>query len=686
VPVAAAALLQRIADFLTVGASPQASPEAAGEFSLHLAAMQAEETGKTLPPDRQDLAGSGLDLPTTALDQTGETMASAAPSPAPADALPSTASLLVPSDTLPLVTVAIAEPAPSATPEALPMQVLPNQDGDANLTQGPVQEIAQAMSRPTAPAAKQPAEQAVSPTPAADKAKPSAHLPKGKTPIEPRAKSARQAPAASSPELPAASKDLAFVAVPQSDAMVATPDVAAPQPIASIDPTPTDAAPIETAPVVVAETAQADVIPTLDARPIAGAPAEIVTPSSQPAKQAQPVRTERAKSRAPLTQHHSAHAAQAAKPAQVEMLAPAPGILAADAAPTVTAPAVVDAATMPPGADSAAPIATPAATAVTFSALVTPPTIDTITGPAQPGAMPAVRTTSSEQGSTGAPRAAVDQPAPSLSGTAAVPVQTAASDIVAATPAAVTMTRPGGVSFIARPTRVVSANTPTSAVEPSAPEAEPASASAQPSIDAGPAAERDALPFRATAKQILAAQPESNAMPRAADAETAVRTPAAEAAPTIAQHLTPAAHGSERIIATPASLPQTSLSTEQAAALVETIQMLRSEAKSDAMTLAVDHDELGRITMRFDRTDHGVAVRIDSPDPTVTQLIANSTPALRSSGEGVGMRFERQDASSSGAGTSRDAPRQGTGQDRNPTPYAQSSRPRASGRRDGLFA
>ena len=80
---------------------------------------------------------------------------------------------------------------------------------------------------------------------------------------------ARMSLTASSPELPAASKELASVAVPQSDATVATPDVAAPQPIASIEPAPTDAAPIETAPAVVAETAQADVIPTLDARPIA---------------------------------------------------------------------------------------------------------------------------------------------------------------------------------------------------------------------------------------------------------------------------------------------------------------------------------------------------------------------------------------------------------------------------------
>jgi len=131
----------------------------------------------------------------------------------------------------------------------------------------------------------------------------------------------------------------------------------------------------------------------------------------------------------------------------------------------------------------------------------------------------------------------------------------------------------------------------------------------------------------------------------------------------------------------------TALSTEQAAALIETIQMLRSEAKSDAMTLAVDHAELGKITMRFDRTDQGVAVRIDSPDPSVNQLIANSAPALRSSGDSVGLRFDRQDTQSSGAGTSRDAPRQGASQDRNPNPYSQSStRPRSSGQRDGLFA
>jgi hypothetical protein len=199
-------------------------------------------------------------------------------------------------------------------------------------------------------------------------------------------------------------------------------------------------------------------------------------------------------------------------------------------------------------------------------------------------------------------------------------------------------------------------------------------------------AERDALPFQATARQILASQPATTDAARRAETETAIRAPDAETAPTLAQHLAPASHGGERVPATAAPAAGAALSTDQAAALIETIQMLRSEAKSDAMTLAIDHEELGRITMRFDRTDHGVAVRLDSADPSVAQLIANSAPTLKSSGDNVGMRFERHDASGGSAGTSRDTPRQGAGQERSPTPYSQSSRPRASGRRDGLFA
>jgi hypothetical protein len=243
-----------------------------------------------------------------------------------------------------------------------------------------------------------------------------------------------------------------------------------------------------------------------------------------------------------------------------------------------------------------------------------------------------------------------------------------------------------GVAFIARSTRPMDAGTAAPLPAETTATTSRQEAVAPAAADASAGADRAALPLRATARQIRAAQPATADAPRATDAETSVRAPLAETAPTIAQHLAPAGHGGERIIATVMPATTTPLSTEQAAALIETIQMLRSEARSDAMTLAVDHDELGKITMRFDRADHGVAVRIDSPDPAVTQLIANAAPALRASGDAVGMRFDRQDGAGSGAGTSRDAPRQGAGQDRNPTPYAQSSRPRASGQRDGLFA
>jgi hypothetical protein len=281
--------------------------------------------------------------------------------------------------------------------------------------------------------------------------------------------------------------------------------------------------------------------------------------------------------------------------------------------------------------------------------------------------------------------AGVGQPVPTPSGKATGTPQPEVPAMTSEVPTGVAASPPSGVAFVARATRPIAALTPQpEPAEAAAPIAKADTVTT--TVAAGASAAPDLLPLRATARQILAAPGATTDAPHASETETTVRRPLAEPASNAGQPLAPAAHGSERAIATAAPALSAPLSTAQAAVLIETIQMLRSEAKSDAMTLAIDHDELGKITMRFDRTDHGVAVRIDSPDPSVTQLIASSAPALRANGDSVGMRFERQDAAGGGAGGSRDAPRQGAGQDRNPTSYAQSSRPPAGARRDGLFA
>lgn len=201
-------------------------------------------------------------------------------------------------------------------------------------------------------------------------------------------------------------------------------------------------------------------------------------------------------------------------------------------------------------------------------------------------------------------------------------------------------------------------------------------------------ARRDAMPFQSTAKLIMAAQPARTDARRAAEAEARPAAALGEAAPADQPPAPLPGLGSDRAPANAAPAPMPALSTHQAAALVETLQLLRNEARSDDLTLAVNHDELGKITMHFDRAEHGVSVRFDSPDPSVTQLIANSASALKSAGDSVGMRFERQDLAGGNTGSSRDAPRQGTGQERAQSlaQFARPSPPRPRGQRDGIFA
>jgi hypothetical protein len=551
-------------------------------------------------------------------------------------------------------------------------------------------------------------------TPEAD-AKPAAASPKAAEPQPAKTLKPADAPLSASGKRPVSRRSQTAEHAPENMPMA---PVAGPAVAASVSPmqerNPSNDAPVQAAPASVTATPAMPEVASLTsaaevpAAVVSNAPAEPIPPEI--AAQDTALQSPRldAKPQAVPSRHHAGHSKTAKHSQSDSTTITATSAGSSSDTPQVaeqpSAASLPDAITQSPPAMTPAPLAATTTTRTRFEdqARTRPATDPVLSSPTSPAVVVAT--------SAPLPEVAKSQPAnaqmPSATSTVAHTSQRAvaasrAANVEAQTgspatapsasqPATTTIaTRPlptaASVTFVARATPSVTA--PTVALQPAdsaAPAAKPDSVNAPPVAPIATAG-RDALPFQTTARQILASQPATTDAPRAIDAETRVRTPDTDVQPTIAQHLLPAGHG-ERIpaAAAPASTP--ALSTEQAAALVETIQMLRSEAKSDAMTLAVDHQELGRITLSFDRTDHGVAVRFDSADPSVTQLIANSTPTLKSSGDSVGMRFERQDISGGSAGTSRDTPRQGAGQDRNPTPYAQPSRPRASGQRDGLFA
>ncbi len=133
------------------------------------------------------------------------------------------------------------------------------------------------------------------------------------------------------------------------------------------------------------------------------------------------------------------------------------------------------------------------------------------------------------------------------------------------------------------------------------------------------------------------------------------------------------------------------LPRDRAAALVETIATLRSEAKGGTLNLAIQHDDFGPIAIRFEQADDSVVVRFDTRDADLARMIADATPDLKAAGEPHGMRFERRDGAGTDAnmagtnmGGSHDAPRHG----REPAHTRSDQRPQsgATRGRGGIFA
>jgi hypothetical protein len=153
-----------------------------------------------------------------------------------------------------------------------------------------------------------------------------------------------------------------------------------------------------------------------------------------------------------------------------------------------------------------------------------------------------------------------------------------------------------------------------------------------------------------------------------------------------------ASHDVRAVTAAPMAAAIEPLHRDRAAALVETIATLRSEARGDTLNLAIRHDDFGPISIRFEQSDDSVVVRFDTQDADLARLIADATPELKSAGETHGMRFERRDTMGAGNGTgngagtsgSNDAPRQGREQPRTQT--YQRPQPRHAQDRGDIFA
>jgi hypothetical protein len=156
------------------------------------------------------------------------------------------------------------------------------------------------------------------------------------------------------------------------------------------------------------------------------------------------------------------------------------------------------------------------------------------------------------------------------------------------------------------------------------------------------------------------------------------------------------AHDIRAVTAAPAASTIDPLPRDRAAALVETIATLRSEARGDTLNLAIRHDDFGPLSIRFEQSDDSVVVRFDTKDADLARLIADAGPDLKSAGEPHGVRFERRDTSgnatnngasngaNNGGGTSgsHDSSRQGREQPRTQT-YRQ---PQSRQDRGGIFA
>jgi hypothetical protein len=131
----------------------------------------------------------------------------------------------------------------------------------------------------------------------------------------------------------------------------------------------------------------------------------------------------------------------------------------------------------------------------------------------------------------------------------------------------------------------------------------------------------------------------------------------------------------------------------RAAAMIETIEALRIDARSASLDVSIRHEDFGPMTLNFEQTDDKVTVRVHTRDAELARMIADAAPTLKSAGEPIGIRVERRDAPGAGVdgsrggaeGGSQDAPRQGRDQGRGQS-LVQQSQHRATRGRGGIFA
>jgi len=140
------------------------------------------------------------------------------------------------------------------------------------------------------------------------------------------------------------------------------------------------------------------------------------------------------------------------------------------------------------------------------------------------------------------------------------------------------------------------------------------------------------------------------------------------------------------VTAATAAAPADALGADRVNALIETIEALRSEAADNGrLDIAIDHEDFGPLSIRFEHAGDGVVVQFDTRDADLARLIADAAPDLKAAGDPLGMRFERRDSLGANAGGSGDASRRSREPGRTETDDSR-PQPRQRRGRSGIFA
>lgn len=175
---------------------------------------------------------------------------------------------------------------------------------------------------------------------------------------------------------------------------------------------------------------------------------------------------------------------------------------------------------------------------------------------------------------------------------------------------------------------------------PAAPGASPEPAAASLAANGHPATGPATTGLTSGAGQKAALADRAGSAPTPAGADSALAVP--DATVPLASAMADAPARPETAPNTVAARSETRAERIDFATLVDTLARAREEASPRTINVAVTNTDFGRVSLRFDSTDSGLAVAMSSPDPGFARAVTASSEAGATQSDGRGQNAQAQ--------------------------------------------